>query len=138
MRILTPEQFSRNTRMLPLKLEASLYKAKIDIGIMVINLFKSSWTNRGFIGGSTWPLRKSSRRTNPLMYDTGALYDGFSFEINDDKITVGNDVYYAKFHNDPTGTWGPNIQRQFLGNSEYIERQVLYRLRAAVQMATEL
>lgn len=72
------------------------------------------------------------------MYDTGALYDGFSFEVNDDKITVGNDVYYAKFHNDPTGTWDPNIQRQFLGNSEYIERQVLYRLRAAVQMATEL
>ena len=38
---------------------------------------------------------------------------------------------YAAFHNDPTGTWPPNIQRKFMGDSPLVELKaqlILYNL----------
>ncbi|MGL5692210.1 MAG: hypothetical protein ACRDD8_15525 [Bacteroidales bacterium] len=139
MKILTPEQFIGVTKVMPLKFEAVMYKTKLDIAIMVINLFMQSWSNHKLPGtNNAWRPRKNPKLTHPLLYKTGELYRGFNFELNELGVTVRNNVFYAKFHNDPDGSWGHNIQRQFLGTSNYIERQIYNRLLMGIRIASEL
>lgn len=129
-------------KTLPNKFDLQVSNAKLDVGKLYVEGFMKSFDDEGFIGsGKKWPRRKRNY-THPIMQETGSLKRSISFELipsetiriytrehelNKD-VKNGRKSSYAKFHNDQTGTWGNNVQRQFIGDSELLERQAIERL----------
>lgn len=141
-RKITLREMMDHFKVLPNRFDLLAMNAKIDIGNIYVTHYKKSFEIKRFIGsGDPWPERKRSYK-HPMMQETGSLKNSISFELVPDygvriftredelnkNVKRGRKSSYAKFHNDPTGTWGRNVQRKFIGDSTLIEKQVLLRL----------
>lgn len=140
MKIVTPEQFLREIRNLPNKLEVEVFRAKQDIGRQAVAHFRSSFDKAGFAGGNgkKWAQRDHIY-PHPILKQTGALRDSVRVFHTGSTIVVGTDNKYSQYHNDPTGSWSRNqytdktiTQRQFIGNSSELERWIQLRLQKAL------
>ena len=146
---ITPQQMVNQFKVLSNKFDMALLNAKQDIGRMAVDFFKKSFEVGGFyMSGNKWEKRKHEYNWD-ILDKTGALKDSIVYELHEGRgITVKTDESrfapqrgtrdsnsYAVFHNDPTGTWNLNqytnetqVQRQFIGRSPHLEKQILDRL----------
>ena len=121
------------------KFDVRLLQAKRKIGDLYVRRFRSAFDSHGIVGtGDKWPARKRNYK-HPMMKETLALMNSISYELkpgagltvftDERKFPVGRRTSgsksYAAFHNDPTGTHGRNVQRKFIGDSPYIEKEAL-------------
>jgi len=143
MKELTPEQFLKQIRNLGVKFDIELLQARRDIGQHSVDHFKSSFDKAGFAGGrgEKWPERLREYKW-PIMHKTGRLKDSIKFRAfsTSNTIVVETAVPYAKYHNDPSSvgwkrnqfTNKPITRRQFMGNSQDLERWIQRRFKRAL------
>lgn len=146
---ITPQQMINHFRVLSNKFDVALLNAKQDVGRMAVDFFKKSFEVGGFyMSEDKWAKRKHEYNWG-ILDKTGALKDSIVYELHEGRgLTIKTDESrfapqrgtrdsnsYAVFHNDPTGTWRlnqytdePQVQRQFIGRSQYLEKQILDRL----------
>lgn len=145
---ITPKQLMQQWATLPEKFEVNVYNFEILMGNAAKKIFRDSFYLRRFNSTSTfaWQERSAkSKKTHPLMQETGNLKNSIVWQRNDGKkgmrgVSVytdplafrhserqyGRNFCYAAVHNDPSGshTYGntgvSSIQRQFIGYSTYI------------------
>lgn len=132
-------------KIAPSKFAANYYKTKIEIGETYVREFKRSFDLKQIPGtGRYWRNRKRDY-PHPILNETGTLRESISYQLfegnglqiytDESKFPVGRrktgSKSYAAFHNAPDGTYPPNIQRQFIGDSPLIELKIqtmLYNL----------
>lgn len=146
---ITPKEMMNHFSVLTSQFDVALLNAKQDIGRLAVDFFKKSFESGGFyMSGDKWAKRKHEYNWG-VLDKTGALKDSIVYELQEGGgLTVKTDESrfapqrgtresnsYAVFHNDPTGTWKlnqhtdePQVQRQFIGRSPYLEKQILDRL----------
>jgi len=139
MRMLKPDQFLRELRNMQSKFETELFRARQEIGTYAVNHFQSSFSKGGFAGGgSSWRDREHSY-SHKMLDKTGSMKEAINFRAynTSNNIVVSATKSYARFHNDPDGSWARNqhtskttLQRQFIGNSRPMELWIKSRLQA--------
>lgn len=146
---ITPQQMLHQFKTLSNRFDVALLNTKQDVGRIAVDFFKKSFETGGFyMSGSKWAKRKHEYSWG-ILDNTGALKDSIVYELHEGRgLTIKTDESrfapqrgtrnsnsYATFHNDPTGTWKLNqytdesqVQRQFIGRSPHLEKQILDRL----------
>lgn len=138
MKILTPEQFVAKTRNLTSMFEVELFRAKQEMGHQAVNHFKRSFDREGFIGGGDkWAPRVDTRK-HPLLNKTGVMKNSLFFTVSNagGMVVIQTNSPYAHYHNNSTrtshsqgmGNYRYNIQRQFVGDSKWLEKWTQDRL----------
>lgn len=128
----------------PSRFASNYFKTKLEIGETYVREFKRSFDLKKEPGGRFWRTRKHNYN-HPILNETGALRESISYQLyeggglmiytEENKFPIGRRKHdsksYAAFHNSPDGTYPPNVQRQFMGDSPLIELKVqnmLYKL----------
>lgn len=142
---ITFETMLNQWKAAPSRFAVNYYKTKIEIGETYVREYKRGFDIKHIPGTSKYWRNRKRNYPHPILHETGALknsisyqlFDGGGIEIYTDesKFPVGRRKHgsksYAAFHNSPDGTYPPNIQRQFIGDSPLIELKVqnmLYKL----------
>ena len=143
MKQLTPSQFLESIANLNNKLDVEMFRARTEIGQHSVDHFKSSFEQKGFADGRNqkWPDRTRNYPWS-IMNKTGNLKNSIKATLisSSNRITISTDVPYAQYHNDPSSIgWRRNqftdlpIQRrQFIGNSQSLERWIERRIKKAL------
>lgn len=98
-------------------------------GNMAVRHFDRNWDLKGFMnrGVSIWkPVidRKTGQPKQRPLVQTGNLRQGMDYERDGDDAIVYNDEPYAKYHNEGGTKEGRPPQRQFMGESEELLRDL--------------
>lgn len=150
-KLITPDQLVMQWKTLPNKLEVNINNFEVRAAKAAKEVFQTSFEiGRLYAAGSTkWPKRKD-RRSHPILKETGTLQRSISYKQMTGKrgVKIFTDpskfgtakrhkgFCYAAIHNAPSGTYsygnrGPSIQRQFIGHSDVLKRQ-LYSLSSVI------
>lgn len=142
---ITFEDMLNQWKTVPNKFAANYYKTKIEIGELYVREYKRSFDLKQIPGtGKYWRNRKREY-VHPILNETGTLKNSISYQLfegdglqiytDESKFPVGRrkngSKSYAIFHNSPDGSYLPNIQRQFIGDSPLIElkaQNMLYNI----------
>lgn len=142
MKKITPENFLEQIRLTKHRYRVQLYLAKQDMGRLAVQHFKSSFERRGFAGERRKWKKREHIYKHPILEKTGELKNSIKFiaPTATNRITVFTETPYAKYHNDPTGTWHrnqytskPTQQRQFMGNSKVLETKLKRRVEECIK-----
>lgn len=142
---ITFEDMLNQWKLAPSKFAVNYYKTKIEIGETYVREYKRSFDLRQIPGTSKYWRNRKHEYSHPILQETGTLRNSISYQLFEgDGLQVYTDESmfpvgrrksgsksYAAFHNSPDGTYPPNIQRQFIGDSPLIELKVqnmLYKL----------
>lgn len=120
------------------KFSANYYKTKLEIGETYVREYKRSFELRHIPGTNQYWRNRKRAYNHPILQETGTLKNSISYQLfeggglqiytDESKFPVGRrrngSKSYAAFHNNPDGTYPPNIQRKFIGDSPLIELKV--------------
>ena len=132
-------------RTAPNKFSSNYFKTKVEIGEAYVRFYKQSFDQKKIPGTNRYWRNRKRNYNHPILNETGALKDSISYQLyeggglmiytDENRFPVGRrktgSKSYAAFHNEPDGTYPPNIQRQFIGDSPLIELKVqtmLYKI----------
>ncbi len=117
-----------------MNIEAFKRRVKMRISNAAVNFFKGSWDRKGFLDKklSIWkPVVERKRKTRrgtvkdqPLV-DTGAMKASVRAIEDGDDIVIIADTDYAQYHNDGGSVDGRPPQRQFIGDSEVLNDELV-------------
>lgn len=87
--IITPKRLAAQWRTLPAKFEVNVFNFETLIGPAIVDVFKESFTLKKFnsTGQAPWPSRNDTR-SNPLLYESGALKDSIKVKKRTKKHSV--------------------------------------------------
>lgn len=139
------EQMLNQWKTASSKFAINYYKTKIEIGETYVREYKRAFDIKQIPGSNNYWRNRKRENSHPILHETGTLKNSISYQLFDgdglqiytdeSKFPVGRrkngSKSYAAFHNSPDGTYPPNIQRQFIGDSPLIELKVqnmLYKL----------
>ena len=135
VRKITPAQFLQQIRTLGSSFDVNMFNAKQDITRYAVEHFKKSFDRLGFVGdgGKKWRKRKRNY-AHPILHKTGLLKASvMSPRSTKNDILIVATSPYAKYHNDEDGSWSPNVQRQFIGDSPVLDNWIKRRLHRALK-----
>lgn len=141
--MITPAQMMQQWKNAPHRFDLNLNNFEVRIGRAAEEIFKKSFEMHRFNSASSQPWQKrKDRKPHPILKETSTLKDSVKHKtvtgqkrvvrIYTDPTAFGTAARhrgfcYAAVHNDPSGshTYGKSgaksIQRQFIGESSYIE-----------------
>lgn len=147
--ILTPKQFQQQWMHALHRYQLNVWNFQAEAGRAGVEVFKGSFPMRRLNTSSSKPWKKRSktwRKKHPILEETGTLKNSIEWKYlggiggkkgvriytNPTKFYTAKrhrGFCYAAVHNDPDGshTYGrsgvPSVQRQFIGNSSFLDRK---------------
>ena len=157
---MTPEE---GIKLLTKQVRGALLRAPLLAGNEAVNFTLDNFKRQGFLGNTfePWKTRKvgwvkDKRKGRAVLVDTGRLRRSIRItKLNQDSVTIGSDVKYARAHNEGasigviqsvrgfTRKNGQSVKahtrrinvripkRQFIGNSPYLNARIKRVISAA-------